>query len=554
MRPLSSVSESVGHEAGVGQEQVASPHRRLTWVHQISRHAATMPEQAAIRHEGGTVTWAQLHDRSLRLAAWLRDAGVAAGDRVLVLMENGPDFAVALLAVQHLRAVAVPINFRLAAEEVTFLATDADVAAVVVDERLLPLLREVKGGLPRVVAGATQPLPHPLAVGLDEAVASVPGPLAPGGPLSMHEPAAILYTSGTTGRPKGAMLSYEGLVASSLVSVQMNQLLGPDEIRTITTPQFHVAGLLVTLTSLLLGHTTVIVPSGSFDAETFLDLAETERATNIFLVPSQWELVCRSPSLADRDLAVRTIAWGAAPASPELLRKMAACFPHARIVSTLGQTETSGVTTWISGEEWLQRPGSVGRAAPVVSIRVVDADMNDCAPGQVGEIVYQGPTVMMGYWDRPEATADAFRGGWFHSGDLVRADEDGYIYVVDRIKDMIISGGENIYPAELEHVLAEHPKIREVAVIGRPDPRWGETPVAVVVPEDPDDPPTHEEVVACVVERLASYKKPSETLVVDTLARNASGKVLKPALREAMESPLTVTKDRSDARGNTMAR
>jgi len=552
MRPSSSVCDS-GFPAVDNLPAGGVTTGRLTWVHQLARHAAARPDHPAIRHAEGTLSWAQLNDRSLRLAAWLRERGVVAGDRVLILMHNGLDYAVALLAIQHLRAMAVPINFRLAAAEVTFLATDADVAAAVIDERLLPLVAEVRAarrGLPCAVVNATGPLPDALTVGLDDAVASVARPLEPGGPLTLDETAVILYTSGTTGLPKGAMLSYENLVAGAFVSMQMNQLHGPDEVRMITTPQFHVAGLLVTLSGLLLGHTAVIVPSGSFEAEPFLDLVESARVTNVFLVPSQWELVCRSPSLAGRDLALRTIAWGAAPASPDLLRRMASCFPDARIVSTLGQTETSGVTTWISGEQWLDRPGSVGRGVAMVSIRVVDPDMVDCAPGEVGEIVYQGPIVMSGYWNRPEANAEAFRGGWFHSGDLVRADEDGYLYVVDRIKDMIISGGENIYPAELEHLLAEHPKIREVAVVGRPDPRWGETPVAVIVPEDPNDPPGHDEVVACVVGRLASYKKPSLTLIVPKLTRNASGKVLKGALRELVVSRPTATEYRTDPGGS----
>jgi acyl-CoA synthetase (AMP-forming)/AMP-acid ligase II len=210
---------------------------------------------------------------------------------------------------------------------------------------------------------------------------------------------------------------------------------------------------------------------------------------------------------------------------------MAKTFPYAEIVSVFGQTEMSPVTTALPSDEAVRKIGSVGKPIPTIVARVVDDDMNDVRPGEVGEIVYRGPTLMAGYWHDPEATAAAFRGGWFHSGDLVRADDEGFLYVVDRKTDMIISGGENIYCAEVENALAGHPAVLDVAVIGAKHERWGETPVAVVVPADAASPPTLEDLVDFTRDTLASYKKPTILIIIDELPRNAAGKVVKHELR-----------------------
>jgi fatty-acyl-CoA synthase/long-chain acyl-CoA synthetase len=254
--------------------------------------------------------------------------------------------------------------------------------------------------------------------------------------------------------------------------------------------------------------------------------------SSCFFVPSQWQAICAVPDIAEYDLsALRRLSWGAAPASTALLRTMIETFPTADVVTAFGQTECSPVTCYLRGEDALRKIGSVGMPMLNVEVRVVDEEMNDVPRGAVGEIVYRGPLVMKEYWNKPEATAEAFAGGWFHSGDLVRQDEDGYYYVVDRKKDMIISGGENIYCAEVENVLAGHPKIADVALVGVPHPRWGEAPLAVIVPADPADPPVGDEVTEFARRHLAGYKCPREIAVVGALPRNAGGKVLKTELR-----------------------
>jgi fatty-acyl-CoA synthase len=303
-----------------------------------------------------------------------------------------------------------------------------------------------------------------------------------------------------------------------------------NDVGFIGVPLFHIAGIGSMTLSLLLGLPTVIFPVGAFDPAALLDVLEAEKVTSIFLVPAQWAAVCAAQRVQPRNLALRVLSWGAAPASDTLLRQMSETFPGAEIFAAFGQTEMSPVTCILSGQDATRKLGSVGKIIPTVSARIVDDELNDVAVEEIGEIVYRAPTLMAGYWNNPEATAEAFSDGWFHSGDLVRQDDEGYVWVVDRKKDMIISGGENIYCAEVENALAEHPAISDVAVIGRPHDKWGQVPVAVAVVEH------HELTLAdldeFLTERLARYKHPKALEIVDDLPRNAAGKVLKNALRQ----------------------
>jgi fatty-acyl-CoA synthase len=278
-----------------------------------------------------------------------------------------------------------------------------------------------------------------------------------------------------------------------------------------------------------LGTPIVIHPLGGFDPGDLLNVLAAERVTGIFLVPAQWQVVCAEQQARPRDLFLRALSWGAAPASDTLLRQMSQTFPDAKILAAFGQTEMSPVTCMLLGEDAIRKLGSVGKVVPTVAARIVDENMRDVPIGEVGEIVYRAPTLMAGYWNNPQATAEAFAGGWFHSGDLVRSDDEGYIWVVDRKKDMIISGGENIYCAEVENVLAAHPAIVEVAIIGRAHEKWGEVPVAVAATSAADL--RLEDLADFLNERLARYKHPQVLEIVDSLPRNPAGKVLKNELR-----------------------
>jgi fatty-acyl-CoA synthase len=497
------------------------PFSGAHWVDSLARHAYSIPDEVAIRFEGASLTWRQFDDRVRRLGAAFAEHGVSNGDRVVVLMTNRPEFVEATLAANALGAIAVPVNFRLTPGEVGYVLRDSGAALVVTDPLLAPLAAAANGAesIPTMVAGeayeqaitGAEPLPD---VAIDE-----------------RDVALIMYTSGTTGRPKGAMLTHLNLLMQSITAIRTSRFTGNDTVSLINVPLFHIAGIGSMAPLLLLGRRAVIMPTAPFDASATLDVVEAESVTGLFLVPAQWQVLCAHPDATTRTPSLRTISWGAAPASVALLEKMAATFPHVEIVSVFGQTEMSPVTTALPDEDAVRKIGSVGKAIPTIAARVVDESMNDVAPGEVGEIVYRGPTLMAGYWNNPAATEEAFAGGWFHSGDLVRADDEGYLYVVDRKKDMIISGGENIYCAEIENVLGGHPKVSEIAIIGAKHERWGETPVAILVPADPADPPTLDELIAWTKESLASYKKPTSIVVLAELPRNASGKVLKHVLR-----------------------
>lgn len=509
--------------------------RRQNWANQLTRHALMQPEATALRFLGATTTWAELDRRVSALAGALHRRGVGFGDRVLILMLNRPEFIESTLAVNKLGGIAVPVNFRMTPPEIAFLVSDCQ-AAVVVTEPVLAgvatAVRDLDATLDTVIvaAGATEDG----VLGYEDLLAEN----APCPPVDIPDdsPALIMYTSGTTGRPKGAVLTHNNLAGQALTHLFTNGADINHDIGFVGVPLFHIAGIGNTIFGLLLGRPTVIYPLGAFDPGELLDVLAAEKVTGIFLVPAQWQAVCAAQRAEPRDLKLRVLSWGAAPASDTLLREMADTFPGAQILAAFGQTEMSPVTCMLLGEDALRKLGSVGKVIPTVSARIVDDEMNDVPVGQVGEIVYRAPTLMAGYWNNPAATAEAFAGGWFHSGDLVRQDEEGYIWVVDRKKDMIISGGENIYCAEVENVLAAHPDIVEVAVIGRSHEKWGEVPVAVVVARSSlttsgEDALTLADLDEFLTERLARYKHPKALEIVEALPRNPAGKVLKTELR-----------------------
>ncbi|MFF0608737.1 fatty-acid--CoA ligase FadD5 [Nocardia tengchongensis] len=504
---------------------------RNHWVNQIATHAAMRPDHVAFKFKGAETTWKQLHERSEKFAGALSRRGVGFGDRVVLLALNYTEYIEAVMGINALGAIAVPVNFRLTPPEVAYIVADSGAKAVVTDSVLQPLAVGVAGQIPElstvvVINGQS----GDGVLGYDDALAE---PGEPHAPLDIPEdtPCLIMYTSGTTGSPKGAVLTHANMNAQALTCIRALEIT-PESIGFCTSPLFHIAGLGSLTPYFMLGGTTVLHPLGAFDATEFLDAIEAEQATTAFCVPVQWQLICEEPTVKQRKLALQALCWGAAPASDTVLKAMADCFPDAFNVAVFGQTEMSPITCVLEGKDALRKLGSVGLPIPTIQTRVVDDEMNDVAPGEIGEIVYRGPTLMQRYWNKPEATAEAFHGGWFHSGDLVRRDEEGFVYVVDRKKDMIISGGENIYCAEVENVLFAHPKIHEAAVVGRPHEKWGEVPVAVVALAAGIDELTLDELEPFLNESLARYKHPKHLVVVPELPRNASGKVVKVALRD----------------------
>ncbi|MGH3642346.1 MAG: fatty-acid--CoA ligase FadD5 [Mycobacterium sp.] len=506
--------------------------RRQNWTNQLARHALMQPDATALRFLGQTTTWGELDRRVTALAGALSRRGVGFGDRVLILMLNRTEFIESVLATNLLGAIAVPVNFRMTPPEIAFLVGDCQARVVVTEPVLAAVATAVRQLDPTladvVVAGG---ITEDGLLGYDDLLTEE-GPAPAAVDIPNDSPALIMYTSGTTGRPKGAVLTHVNLSGQATTHLFTSGADLNHDIGFIGVPLFHIAGIGNTITGLLLGRPTVIYPLGAFDPGTLLDVLEAEHVTGIFLVPAQWQVVCAAQRARPRQLNLRLLSWGAAPASDTLLREMAETFPGSQILAAFGQTEMSPVTCMLLGDDAVRKLGSVGRVIPTVAARVVDEEMNDVAIGQVGEIVYRAPTLMAGYWNNPEATAEAFAGGWFHSGDLVRQDDEGYVWVVDRKKDMIISGGENIYCAEVENVLAGHPSIGEAAVIGRAHDKWGEVPVAIVaLGAAAGSGLTLSDLEEFLTERLARYKHPKALVVVDALPRNPAGKVLKTELR-----------------------
>jgi fatty-acyl-CoA synthase len=512
------------------------------------------PDATALRFLGNTTTWGELDRRVTALAGALARRGVGFGDRVLILMLNRTEFIETFLAANLIGAIAVPVNFRMTPPEIAFLVSDCEARVVVTEPVLAGVATAVRDLDPTlatvIVAGGAS---EDGLLGYDDLLGEEGGPPPPVD-IPNDSPALIMYTSGTTGRPKGAVLTHNNIAGQAMTNLFT---IAPDingDVGFVGVPLFHIAGIGNMISGLLLGLPTVLYPLGAFDPGALLDVLEAEGVSAIFLVPAQWQAVCAAQKANPRILRLRVLSWGAAPASDTLLRDMAETFPGTQIFAAFGQTEMSPVTCMLLSQDAIRKLGSVGKVIPTVAARVVDEDMNDVPVGQVGEIVYRAPTLMAGYWNNAKATAEAFAGGWFHSGDLVRQDEEGYVWVVDRKKDMIISGGENIYCAEVENVLAGHPAIAEVAVIGRPDEKWGEIPVAVVaLGASTQGDLSLTDLVEFLSERLARYKHPKALEVVDALPRNPAGKVLKTELRTRFGAATSVDAGESSSASTVSA-
>ena len=504
------------------EEQLAAS-RRLHWMNMLSLHAHSRTDDVALTGADGAVTWGQLDARVSAVAADLQERGVVPGDRVFILSLNSVAYATALLAINSVGGIAVPLNIRSVAAEVDYLVTDSGAKVGFADPMGAGILADAPeaGKIPLIGFGKQF-----------EQIASS-GKAHRFVDVAESDTALIVYTSGTTSAPKGVMLTHLNFAAQAINTNRLGPAGTEDEVAMIVVPLFHIAGLGFLYPTFFNGTKVVIAPPQVLmKMEALADLIESERVSKLFLVPTLWQALCSLPGIRERDLPLDAISWGASPASRETLQLMADTFPNAIISAAFGQTEMAPTTCALTGDDSFRKMGSVGKPIGMVAARVVDAMGADVAQGETGEIVYRGPGYMQGYWNKPEQTAESSAGGWFHSGDLVRVDDEGFHYVVDRAKDIIISGGENISSVEVEQAVAAHPKVADASVIGIPDPKWVETPLAIVAPADPADPPTLEEIQAFIADRIASFKKPTKLEVVAELPRNASGKLQKHLLRK----------------------
>jgi fatty-acyl-CoA synthase len=503
---------------------------------QLARVAGRFPDKTGFIYLDRRYSFAAVDARVDQVARGLASVGVTKGDRVAMLMGNSMTTVETYFALSRLGAIAVPVNLRFVAPEIQFILSDCGASALLVDQAYAETAAVARASVPGLarclVIGGDPSAGGPGSLSWEQVVDA-----ADGAPLTVDldndDAAMIMYTSGTTGRPKGAVLTHYSLAMSAMSAMIEQHLSESDEVWYLNLPLFHISGVAGIYPYMFVGGTSVISPLGAFDAATAVDDLERYQVTAACFVGPQWQAIVALPDVEQHRYALRRVIWGTSPAIVPLLEAVRRAFPDAEIYNTFGQTEMSPVSCMLGAKDFDARKGSVGKPVINVEARLVDDDMVDVARGDVGEIVYRGPAVMREYWNLPEATAEAFSGGWFHSGDLCRQDEDGFIYVVDRKKDVVISGGENIYSAEVEAVIVTHPKVRDVAVIGVAHEKWGETPRAIVTAADPADPPTEEELMAHCRDRLASFKKPTSFVILEgDLPRNAMGKVTKPALRQ----------------------
>ncbi len=498
------------------------------------RSAARTPSKTALVYRELRQTFAELDETVNRTANALAARGVTKGDHVALLSHNNHAFVVIRFALARLGAVMVPINFMLNASEVAYILDNAEVRGVIVEDALAAVAEAAiaEAGLTLKVRGAIRDRLDQIPAGWDSvqdwmqhADASVPDVA-----IGDDEAVQLLYTSGTESRPKGALLSARCLY-SHYTSCIADGEMSSEDIEVHSLPLFHCAQLDCFLTpDLYLGATSIVLAAP--DAATLLRTIQVERVTKLFCPPTVWIALLRHPDFDDADLSsLKKGYYGASIMPVEIIKEITARIPGLRLFNFYGQTEMSPVATVLKPEDQMRKLGSAGRAAINVETRVVDDEDQPVPVGTVGEIVHRGPHVTLGYWKNPEKTAEAFRNGWFHSGDLGVMDDEGYLSVVDRKKDMIKTGGENVASREVEEVVFTHPAVSEVAVFGVPHPRWIEAVMAVVVTRTGHSL-TAEELVLFCRERMASYKTPKLVEIVDQLPKNASGKILKRELRD----------------------
>lgn len=491
--------------------------------HWIARHADFTPEKPALHFEGESLSYRKFHDRICGAAHLLATKyGVGVGDRVAFLGANCPDLLVLLFAAARIGAMVLPMNWRLAAAEHGYVLGDA--APV-----LLLHTTEFRAEAEAAIAGldtASRPVLAEVAPGWEGAPDGVA--------VSRGEPASALlmvYTSGTTGHPKGAVLTQDALLWNAINAAHMHDLTSADHVLTVL-PMFHVGGLNIqTLPALHAGASVTL--HRRFDAGLCLDALTRVRPTLTVLVPATIQALIDHERWAETDISsLRMVTTGSSVVPLHLMETL-----HQRdvpAVQVYGSTETAPIAAYLRREDAVRKIGTTGKAALHCELRVVDEARADAAAGAAGEILVRGPSVLREYWRNEAATAAALRDGWFHTGDVGHFDEDGYLIFDERKTDVIVSGGENIYPAELELVLGEAPFIAAAAVVGRSDRRWGEVPVAFIEAA-PGTAPDEEEVARLFENRLARFKHPREVLFVDQLPRNALGKVLKYKLRAQLQ-------------------
>ncbi|BCB04179.1 class I adenylate-forming enzyme family protein [Bacillus sp. KH172YL63] len=498
----------------------------------LEQNARKKKDKVAIKCEGRTYTYKQFNEEVNKLAHGLLALGIEKGDKMALMMKNSDQYVLAFFAGAKIGAVVVPVNFRLTASEVHYILEQSEAAVVFCDgefEETVTSAREGTSVLHVITTGAPGVVGHHAF----DSIVSDNGE-NPAIEVRDDDDLEILYTSGTTGRPKGALFDHKRIFN---VGLTMMISMGINEEETILhiAPLFHSAQLnLFLISGVVLGATHVI--HRDFHPVTTLEAIEKHRITHFFGVPAMYNFMLQVPNASSYDLSsIKRCGYGAAPMAPEIVRKSMELFKTDQFYNLCGLTEAGPGGILLDPEGHRTHFGKGGKAAFLTEARVVNEEGKDIVPGAVGEFVVKGESLMKEYYKKPEETAKTLKDGWLYTGDLATIDEEGYITLVDRKKDMIISGGENVYSIEVEEVLYEHPSVLEAAIIGLPDDTWGEAVCAVIVPK-PGASIDEQEMKAFCRQKLAGYKIPRRIFVEESLPRNASGKILKYQLRQSLNT------------------
>lgn len=501
----------------------------------IEKSGQAVPDKTCVVQDDLQLTFGQMEERANRLAWALTAMGVKPGDRVAILQTNCYQFCEMLYAVGKTGGIFVNLNFRLRGEEVSYILNNSNPSVLIVGDRYADLIQDIRPHLPSIAHFVVFGQPRSDIVAYESLLSQQSPDPFPCHSVQEDDTACLIYTSGTTGYPKGAMITHANITTplTDRYTIGKGTLL-------LNVPMYHIAGVVSTLLPLYRGDTQILLTQ--FDTGMFLDIVERDKVASTYLVPTMLQGILDHSDFKKKDLSsLRHIGYGASPMPVKLLMRAKELL-KVDFTNYFGLTESTGIVSVLTPEDHrlegspeevarkTRRLTGIGRSIPEGEVRIVDDQDQEVPKGTVGEIVARGEKIMKGYWNKPEATAETLRGGWLHTGDLASMDEDGYLTLAGRKKDMIIRGGENIYPVEIENVLHSHPKVLEAAVIGVPDDYWGEIVKAVIVLRLGQEA-VPEEIIEYCREKLASYKKPAVVEFVEALPKNAMLKVLKNVLR-----------------------
>ena len=494
----------------------------------LEETASRLPHKTAIIYRNQRLSFEQIKTEAASLSRALREHGVSQKNKVALLLPNCPEFAVAYLAVVQMGSVAIPLDIRLTKEEISSIIRDWGVSTLIAHHSSLGLVRELEKELKdflKVIGVGTNQKWDGNTLGYEELI-QYPAEINWDIKVKGSDDALILYTSGTTGRPKGVVLTFDHLDCFPETMAPLG--VTEDDINAILLPMSHISGPILINQLILLGSTLVILDT--IRPETILEAIERHRISWFHGVPPIFQALLKVSRERHYDTSsLRFIAMMGAPVPLVLMEEFKDRYPGVKVLQGYGLTETSPIVTLVSLEDWEKKLGSAGKPVPRVEIRVVDEKGNVLPPGEVGEVIIKGPQVMKGYYNNPEATAQVIRDGWFYSGDLGRFDQDNYLYIVGRGKDMIITGGLNVYPAEIEECLLKHPGIGEVAVIGVPDFMRGERVKAIIVPR-PRHKLSKKDIQSYCREHLADFKIPDLIEFREYLPKTGTGKIARASL------------------------